>query len=104
METIYLSGPISLGGKAGERTRKVFTNRFKKATKRLRESGFTVIDPTECPPEKTWENYMRHGMRAVADADIVLVLPQWEQSRGSRLEVFVARELGIPVEPVEGWI
>lgn len=94
---VYLSGPISLGGSSPPEEREMFTRRFKAQAERLRAKGYAVIDPTECPPQDSWEDYMRHGMVAVADADMIAVLPRWEESRGARLEVFVARELRIPV-------
>lgn len=101
MKTIYLSGPISLGDRASEDERNRNARRFKREAKRLRESGYKVIDPTEVPEQPSWEDYMRFGMRAVADADTIAVLPGWWRSRGSRLEVFVGRELGLDVIDVE---
>lgn len=101
MTVVYLSGPISLGGACTDAQIAAFTDRFTVEAKRLREAGYSVINPCECPPEATWEAYMRHGMRAVADCEVVGVLPRWTESRGAMLEVFVARQLGIPVVPSE---
>jgi len=97
VSTIYLSGPISLGGKAIDEEIRRFSAVFAEHAARLRAAGHNVLNPCEVPPEPSWEAYMRHGMRAVAAADLVAVLPRWEESRGARLEVFVARELRIPV-------
>jgi len=97
VSTIYISGPISLGGTCSAAEIEAFTQRFRDETTRLRNLGHRVIDPTEVPKQNTWEDYMRFALRAVSVADVVGVLPRWEESRGARLEVFLARELRIPV-------
>lgn len=101
MSTIYLSGPISLGGSTDDATIAEFTARFAAEAERLRIDGWEVINPCECPKEDSWGAYMRHGIRAVADADIVAVLPRWQESRGATLEAYLATQLGIPVVDVE---
>lgn len=101
VETIYLSGPISLGGICTEDEIAAFTMRFRVEAHRLRNLGYTVINPCELAYEDSWEAYMRHGMRAVAACDRVGVLPRWMESPGAMLEVFVARQLKIPVTAVE---
>lgn len=101
MSTIYLSGPISLGGRLTADETLAFVEAFREESERLRSKGHTIINPCECPKEDSWEAYMRHGIRAVTNCDIVGTLPRWIESRGSVLEVFVATQLGIPVVPSE---
>lgn len=98
---IYLSGPISLGGILTIQAQEDFKNLFIGHAGRLRKLGYTVENPCELRHEPSWEAYMRHGMRAVANADLVLTLPRWRESRGAMLEVFVATQLGIPVLDVD---
>lgn len=98
---VYLAGPISLGGTSDEATIAAFTAVFSREQQRLAAAGYDVLNPCECPPQDSWEGYMRHGITCVCRADIVAVLPRWLESRGAMLEAFVARQLGIPVLSVE---
>lgn len=81
---------------------------FFKAAAELRMHGLDVWSPAEHdvnqdgfdPAKDTaqpMKHYMRRDLPAVLDADIVCVLPGWENSQGARLEVHVAQACGIPV-------
>ncbi len=54
----------------------------------------TPPSPTEAKP---WETYLRDALRYMLSCNAVVVLPGWRESRGARLEVYVALELGMPV-------
>jgi hypothetical protein len=41
---------------------------------------------------------MREGLTLLLRADRVVMLPGWEESRGARIEIDLARSLGISVE------
>ena len=72
---------------------------FNRAAELLRGVGLEVLNPAENEPlveDPTWSDWMRMSLVQVAKADIIATLPNWGQSRGARLEVHVARELGIP--------
>ena len=72
---------------------------FETARKQLINDGFTVLCPAEAGQVNgwTWEQYLTRDLRMVLDADAVAALPGWENSRGAKLEIHVARELGKPV-------
>lgn len=92
--TIYVSGPMS-GYKEHN------FPAFEAATKDLRGKGYTVISPHENDngdTSNTWHYYMRQDIVHVAKCNQVLVLEGWENSRGARVEVFLARMLGIPIQ------
>lgn len=98
---IYLSGPISLDGRATPAQTSTYLGRFATACAKLRNMGFTVMNPCELSKQSSWEAYMRLNIPDVCEAHVIAVLPEWQKSRGSRLEVFLAHELQIPVVKVE---
>lgn len=94
---VYLSGPISLGGKLSPEETTHNLEKFTQLRERLREHGIFVLDPTELPKQKCWEDYMRLTIPQVCLADHILLLSGWQESRGSVFEVFLANTLGIPI-------
>lgn len=96
---IYLSGPMSGLPDFGY---PIFNNH---AT-RLRNDGHEVINPADNFDGRTDHPagrpaYMRLDIQHVLDSEAVAVLPGWESSAGARLEVSVARELGLAILDVE---
>ena len=79
---------------------------FAAATLELRALGYDAVNPGRrgADPAKTWADYMRDGLRDVLACDAVALLDGWENSRGARLEVNVARGLAMPVEPLAHWL
>ena len=91
---IYLSGPMTGYPEFNYPA-------FRKAATVLRMQGLEVFDPSECfdgDQGLSKEVYMREDIAAVLKASIVVVLDGWEQSSGARLEVEVAKAIGVPVE------
>lgn len=73
---------------------------FERAAKTLRAQGFIVISPHENFGEATHfgrKHYMRADIMNVLQADWVCVLAGWMLSKGAKLEVLIAHELGLPV-------
>jgi hypothetical protein len=83
---------------------------FHKAAADLAALGHTPINPADSesqnatgkPQEWTW--YMRHGLRALVDAEAVALLDGWEDSRGSAVEVFVANALRMEIRVLGDWL
>ena len=48
---------------------------------------------------ETWGDILAKDVKLIADEEIdaIVVGPQWHESRGARLETFVAHQLGLPV-------
>ena len=98
---LYLSGPMS--GIPDFNAAAFF-----RATDMLREKGYTVINPHELPePDvaglselESWAEYLARDVMLFAKitAPVTLVLlPGWEQSRGSLLERAVAKRRGFRI-------
>lgn len=96
MMKIYISGPMTGLPEANYPA-------FFAAEAQLSDAGFDVANPARIPePDpKTWENYMRGAVKMVCDCDTVALLPGWENSRGARFEVELAKTLGIQVKTIE---
>lgn len=51
--------------------------------------------------DKSWESYMKVCLKELCNADKVVVLDCWKQSRGAIREVLIAKWLNIPVVAIE---
>lgn len=75
---------------------------FQTAAEALRGQGIQVISPHEITPPGvgpwSWEAHMRVDLAALLTADVIVLLPGWETSRGARLEKTVADALGMLVD------
>lgn len=85
---------------------------FDRAAKDLRQRGFEVVSPAELDDEitraaallssdgapgtgstngETWGDFLARDVKLVADViDGIVVLPGWQNSKGARLETFIA--------------
>ena len=76
---------------------------FRDAARELVDMGLRNLYHTASgvPPReavaKPWEEYLRNALRLMLTCDAVVALPGWRESKGARLEVYVALELGMPV-------
>lgn len=79
---------------------------FISTAQRLRRAGFKVVNPAEngLAPNAPWASHMRRDLHAMLDCQGLAVLPDWQASRGARLEVDVAQALGMPVRTVCEWL
>jgi hypothetical protein len=74
---------------------------FHSAASNLRSKGYEVISPAEIEqPIKDWESCMRRDIREMMFAHKVAVLPGWQKSKGARIEVNLALELGMDIVDV----
>jgi hypothetical protein len=48
-------------------------------------------------PAHPWAWYMKRDLPMVMGSDFICLLPGWQESKGARLEVHVAKALGIPL-------
>jgi hypothetical protein len=71
---------------------------FHAAAADLRAKGYEVISPAEIEqPILDWEACMRRDIRELMFAHKVVVLPGWQKSKGAKIEVNLALDLGMEV-------
>ena len=97
----YLSGPMT-GIKDGNYPA------FDRTAKHIRDLGHTVCNPAELGAFEgwQWEDYLRRDLRYLLDCRSIAVMRGWQKSRGARLEVAVARSIGMPMvdaDTLEPW-
>lgn len=98
---IYISGKIT--GDDNYRTK------FATAENRLTRDGYKVLNPVEEADKldrlhqalgraaPTWSEYMKKCILLISDVKEVYMLRDWQESRGARLEHYIASELGINI-------
>lgn len=82
------------------------TRAFSDAEKLLTSLLFDVVNPRKFFKGETnreWHRYMAKSLEEILAKRVgcVITLPAWELSRGARIEVDVARQMEIPVTPLE---
>lgn len=101
MRTIFVSGPM---------TGYVNYNydEFFKVAKEIEDLGFRVVNPASIGIQEgyTWKDYMKESLMMLItnDVDTVVTLEGWTKSKGARLEVHIAKELGIEVIHVNDFL
>lgn len=87
---VYISGPMT--GKPNHNH-----EAFMEAEKFLRKIGFNVWNPAYNPREGyEWEDYMKVDLVGLLSCDLIFLLDGWEDSRGAKLEKYIADEMKIP--------
>lgn len=91
---------------------------FDKVAKVLRGDGHEVVNPAELDTEEDLEGlnvvdglgvqylqraeFLKRDIAELVACDAVVVLPNWQVSMGTNVEIMVAQACGIPVYPVIG--
>ncbi len=73
---------------------------FHQAARLLRAAGHEVFNPAENNDDGVVQSrayYMRLDIPALLASEAVVLLPDWQQSRGANLEVWIALDLDLPV-------
>lgn len=88
---VYIIGAVS------GLEREAVVAKFEKAAQALKSAGMVPVNPVEVVPEtSTWNDAMRQCIAALVTCDAVVILPDWNNSKGAYLEVMIARNLDMP--------
>ena len=92
MKKVYIAGKIS--GMEEEAF-----GLFVQAEILLIKKGYEVVNPMKLPHkhDKTWESYMKECLTEMMKCDLIYPLPNWNESKGAKIEMELARELGIKI-------
>jgi len=78
---------------------------FNEAAEELRQAGYDVVNPAEQGSnEASWAEYMKRDIPLLLQCEAVATLPNWDASRGARLEVHIANALGMEVGSQYRWL
>jgi hypothetical protein len=93
MSKLYLSGPM-------DGVEDFNHPLFHRVAQEFRQVNFAVCSPAEFfDGDKTRERkeYMREAVKYLLEADTIVLLPGWEESKGARLEAAIATELDLNI-------
>lgn len=76
-------------------------NQFFRAQSILEDDGWIVLNPARIPDGLPANSYMPICLAMLSAADVVMLLPGWESSRGAQIEAHYAMYQNIPVRAVE---
>jgi hypothetical protein len=87
MKRVYIAGKIT--GDAD------YQRKFGRAEAQLEAAGYAVANPARLPNSGfTWEACMRMSTAMLEECDAVCLLPDWQNSKGARIERAKAQAAG----------
>ena len=93
MDKMYLSGPMTGFPNYNHEL-------FNRVAEEFRQVGFSVCSPAEFfdgDITKERKEYMREAVKYMLEADTIVLLPGWQESKGARLEAAIATELELTI-------
>lgn len=90
---IYISGKIS--GTDLTETRK----RFAAVAKAMKRLGYEPVNPLEngLSEQDTWEVHIIKDIATLLQCKAIYMLQGWKDSKGARIEHYIAIEIGLPI-------
>jgi len=90
---IYISGKIS--GTDLTETRK----RFAAVAKSMKRLGYEPVNPLDngLSEQDTWEAHIIKDIATLLQCKAIYMLQGWKDSKGARIEHYIATEIGIPI-------
>jgi len=84
---VYISGKIT-GNENYEK-------QFNEAERELKKMGYEVFNPARIKENWSYEDYMKFDIKHLLECEQIYLLPNWEDSKGARLEKQIAETVGI---------
>lgn len=83
-----------------------YRRNFHDANIALIRAGHSPLSPLDngVDDDADWLEHMKADIKIMLDCDGVATIKGWKKGRGTRVEVDLARGLGIPVRPVSEWV
>lgn len=92
MEKVYIAGKVT-----GLPWQEV-EDKFREAAGIVRHHGALAVVPIHyCQVSWPWTRCMRVCLSLLLSCDKIMLLPDWKQSRGAKIEWLVAVVCGIPI-------
>lgn len=91
---VYISGKVT--GLPMAQAKRMFSE----AEEHINRTGkYEAVKPLKFDevPDKPWEYYMRKDIRLLMCCDMICPLPNWADSKGAKLEMHIAQQLGMEV-------
>lgn len=90
---IYISGKIS--GTDLTETRA----RFAAVAKAMKRLGYEPVNPLDngLSEQDTWEAHIVKDIATLLQCKAIYMLQDWQESKGARIEHYIATEIGIPI-------
>ena len=87
-----MKNKIYIAGKVTGETIEGCTLKFRSAQLRLEFRGFIAVNPIEVVNDwqTPWRPAMQKCIAALMDCDAILLLPDWQDSQGAKLEAKIA--------------
>jgi hypothetical protein len=87
---VYIVGAIS-----GDKNWK---EKFKKAAGVFNSTNLIIMTPLDYPEGLTQKEYMQLSVQNVFLADWLYVIPGWENSKGTKAEIALAKSIRVKIE------
>lgn len=90
---VYISGPIAHYDILERK------NAFHKIERMLRKSGYLPVNPFNngLPQPGDWKEHMKADIHMLLSSQYIYFMPNWELSKGCKLELDVATSCGIKI-------
>lgn len=94
-ELIYISGQIT--GLDINLSKQKFKDAEDFVKTEMDADSLNPFDICKQSDDKTWLDYMRADIKALVDCDAIIMLDNWKESEGAKLELIIAQGLKMKV-------